>query len=241
LAKPFIGTSGWVYKHWVGILYPEKLASGEHLDLYAERFSTVELNYSYYQLPPRSSFEKWRAQAPPGFVFAVKASRYLTHLKKLKDPAEPLQRLMDNAGGLEEKLGPVLFQFPRWWTLKLERLGEFFEALQAHPGHRYAFEFRHASWLVPEVYALLERHDAALCLPLGWGLPVDVRLTADWSYIRFHGGEHGVGFTESELQSWAERTRGFLARGADTYAYFNNDPDGHAIFDATRLKELLGV
>ena len=115
MAELWIGTSGWVYKHWIGVLYPPKLPAGRYLPLYAAEFPTVEINRSYYRLPERSVFEGWREQSPPGFLFAVKASRFLTHMKKLKDPEEPLDRLMTAARGLEEKLGPVLFQFPRQW------------------------------------------------------------------------------------------------------------------------------
>src|SRR5207302_7553 len=134
------------------------------------------INYSYYQLPPRSTFQLWQRHTPLDFVFAVKASRYLTHMKKLKDPAEPLQRLIHNASGLGRKFGPVLFQFPRRWTVDLDRLTYFLGALQAHPRHRYAFEFRHTSWLTAEVYDRLRASNAALCLPVGWGIPLDVQL-----------------------------------------------------------------
>src|SRR5918997_1728416 len=153
MARALIGTSGWSYKHWEkGMFYPAELAAREFLPFFASQFSTVEINYSYYQLPPRKTFEMWHRTAPHGFVFAVKASRYLTHMKKLREPEEPLQRLLEHAGGLQEKLGPVLFQFQRQWKLNLPRLSEFMDALRAHPPHRYAFEFRHSSWLVPEVY-----------------------------------------------------------------------------------------
>jgi uncharacterized protein YecE (DUF72 family) len=243
MARAWVGTSGWSYRHWLRRFYPDKLPAREQLPFLAERFATVEINYSYYQLPPRTTFEAWRARSPEGFVFAVKASRYLTHLKKLNEPEEPLQRLLDHAGGLGEKLGPILFQFPRFWDRHLPRLSAFLEALRAHPGHRYAFEFRHASWLVPEVYDLLRREQAALCLPIGWGIPLDVQLTADWTYVRFHGGEHGIGFSDEELRPWAERLRGYRAQGVDSYVYFNNDQIEHdqpqAIVNAQRLIQLL--
>ena len=223
MAEAWVGTSGWSYRHWLGRFYPETVVGVEQLPFYAERFRTVEINYSYYQLPARNVFEGWRRRSPGGFVFAVKASRYLTHMKKLNQPEEPLQRLLHNASGLGEKLGPVLFQFPRSWDVDLPRLEAFFDALHAHAGPRYAFEFRHTSWLVPEVYELLRRENAALCLPIGWGVPLDVQVTADWTYIRFHGGQHGIGFSDDELQLWAERIAGYCRDGIDSYAYFNND------------------
>ena len=215
MAQLWIGTSGWVYPHWLGVLYPPKTPSGRMLPLYAARFPTVEINRSYYRLPDRAVFEGWRAQTPPGFLFAVKASRFLTHMKKLKDPEEPLERLMSAAAGLEEKLGPVLFQFPRQWRMNLDRLDGFLPLLDAYGPVRFAFEFRHQSWLVPAVYERLERAGCALCLPVGWGIPLDVRLTAPWAYIRMHGGEASNAFSDEELQVWAERIAGYQARGID--------------------------
>ena len=244
-ASAWIGTSGWSYKHWEnGLFYPPGQPAVEHLPFFAQHFPTVEINYSYYQLPPRTTFETWQQRTPAQFLFAVKASRYLTHMKKLTDPAEPLQRLLDNASGLGEKFGPVLFQFPRRWALNLPRLVDFFGALGSHPPRRYTFEFRHPSWLVTEVYGVLRAHNAALCLPIGWGIPLDVQLTADWTYIRFHGGEHGTGFEEEELRPWAERIRLWRDQGFDSYSYFNNDTlwNGRpaAIDNARRLRELVG-
>lgn len=245
MARVWIGTSGWSYRHWQnGHFYPPKLPAAEYLPFFATQFDTVEINYSYYQLPPRETFELWRRKAPDGFLFAVKASRYLTHMKKLKDPNEPLQRLLDHAGGLGAAFGPVLYQFPRQWKLDLERLRGFFDALTKHPRRRSAFEFRHTSWLTAEVYDLLREHDAALCLPIGWGIPLDIQLTAAWTYIRFHGGEHGTGFEDDELEPWARRIRDWRARGVDSYSYFNNDPLWRsrpaAIDNARRLRELVG-
>jgi uncharacterized protein YecE (DUF72 family) len=242
----WIGTSGWSYKHWQnGHFYPPKLAASDALPFFAEHFSTVEINYSYYQLPPRKTFEAWRRKSPPGFLFAVKASRYLTHMKKLREPEEPLQRLLEHAAGLGRKFGPVLYQFPKNWDLDLERLASFLTALKAHPKHRSTFEFRHASWLVPEVYALLHEHEAALCLPIGWGIPLDIQLTTGWTYIRFHGGERGTGFEDDELAPWATRIREWRDQGIDSYSYFNNDPLWHgrpaAIDNARRLREMVGL
>ncbi len=246
MAEVCIGTSGWSYKHWEnGAFYPPKLQATEYLPFFAEQFPTVEINYSYYRLPPRPTFEQWRDRAPRGFCFAVKASRYLTHMKKLKDPAEPLERLLHNAEGLGSALGPVLFQFPARWDVDLPRLREFMLALGGHPRHQYAFEFRHKSWLVDDVYACLREHHAALCLPVGWGIPLDVQLTADWTYVRFHGGERSHFFEDDELKPWAERLRAWRSAGVDSYCYFNNDTLWRgrpaAIDNAGRLRELVGA
>jgi uncharacterized protein YecE (DUF72 family) len=235
-----IGTSGWSYRHWTGgVFYPPQLPGERQLLFYAGRFATVELNFSFYRLPERSVFETWRAQTPDGFLFAVKGSRYLTHMKKLKDPEEPLGRLLERAAGLEEKLGPILFQFPHTWPLHFERLVPFLAALRPYAPQRFALEFRHQSWLVPEVYRLLEAAGVALCLPVGPTVPLDVRLTARWTYVRLHGGRWGIGYSDDELAEWAERIRAFLGQGADVFVYFNNDPEGHALRDAVRLRRLL--
>ncbi|HAZ49776.1 MAG TPA: DUF72 domain-containing protein [Cyanobacteria bacterium UBA11369] len=235
----FLGTSGWVYKHWMGIFYPEELHGEQQLAFYAQHFSTVEVNYSFYRLPEKSVFETWREQSPQDFLFAVKGSRYLTHMKKLKDPVEPLTRLMERASGLQEKLGPILFQFPPTWSVNCSRLEFFLELLQTYPQQRYTFEFRHNSWLNPQVYKLLERAGAALCLPVSPTVPLNIRLTAPWTYIRMHSGQSGIGYSDEELSTWATRIREFLQRGVDVYIYFNNDPEGHAIRDGKHLSAML--
>lgn len=246
MSQIWIGTSGWVYRHWMGIFYPtgpDRLPADAQLPFFARHFPTVEVNFSFYRLPEREVFETWRRQTPPGYLFAVKASRYLTHMKKLKEPEEPLARLMERATGLQEKLGPILFQFPHTWRANLPRLDAFIDALTPYEatGQRFAFEFRHQTWLVPEVYTLLERHNAALCLPVHPHVPIDPRLTADWTYIRFHAGLHGIGLSEDELRFWASRLDSYRRTGATVYAYFNNDPEGHALRDATRLAQLLDI
>ncbi|MEA2646848.1 MAG: hypothetical protein QOE92_1931 [Chloroflexota bacterium] len=216
------------------------MADRSELDFYSDHFDTVEINNSFYQLPEREAFEQWREQSPENFLFAVKASRYLTHMKKLKAPEEPLKRLMDNATGLGPKLGPLLYQFPKQWTMKLDRLTGFLEVLKNYPGQRHAMEFRHKSWLVPDVYRLLETAGVALCLPVGMGLPVDPHLTTDWTYIRMHHGKTGMGYGRKELTEWADRIRRFRRQGAETvYVYFNNDIGGHAPRDAYRLRAML--
>jgi uncharacterized protein YecE (DUF72 family) len=235
----WIGTSGWVYRHWLGIFYPRGMAGAAQLPFYAERFPTVEVNFSFYRLPERPVFETWRAQTPDGFRFAVKGSRYLTHMKKLKEPEEPLRRLMERATGLGEKLGPILFQFPHTWTTNLDRLRAFLQASRLYAPQRFAFEFRHQSWLQPATYALLEAAGAALCLPVSPAVPLDVRATTSWTYVRVHGGQWGTGLSDDEIATWAGHVAGFLDRGLETYVYFNNDPEGHALRDAARLRQRL--
>lgn len=236
-----MGTSGWIYRHWSGLFYPAPLRGESELDIYSRHYDTVELNYSFYRLPGREEFESWRRRSPNDFLFAVKASRYLTHMKKLKEPAEPLQRLMNAATGLGPKLGPILLQFPASWGLNLPRLEEFTEALEPYRGQRFAMEFRHNSWLIPEVYRLLERARVCLCLPFAPNMPVDMRLTTDWTYARFHYGRHGNFIDESDLRAWADRIRGFADEGADAYVYFNNDTFGDALRDSVTFAHMVGV
>jgi uncharacterized protein YecE (DUF72 family) len=236
-----IGTSGWVYRHWQGSFYPPGLDAEDQLRFFARHFDTVEVNNSFYRLPDQAVFTRWAQRTPADFLFAVKASRYLTHMKRLKDPAEPLDRLLHRASGLGDKLGPILFQFPKNFERNQERLDGLLELLGRRPKRRYTFEFRHQSWLVDEVYRGLAGVGAALCLPVGMSLPVDVRLTAPWTYIRMHRGRRSIGFSDAELQAWADHARGFLAEGADVYMYFNNDTGGHALEDARRMSELLAA
>lgn len=236
-ARLFVGTSGWIYKHWVGILYPPGLPATRYLATYARQFDTVEVNYSFYRLPSREAFVNWRLETPAGFVFAIKASRYLTHMKKLKEPAEPVRRLLDVSAGLEGKLGPFLFQFPAQWGKNLPRLEGLLDMLPG--GHRYAFEFRHATWLDEEVYAALARHDCALCIPDHPEMPQALRITTGFTYLRFHTGHQSGNYSSEELATWAERIRGFLAQGLDVYAYFNNDISGYAVQNAATLRSLL--
>jgi uncharacterized protein YecE (DUF72 family) len=240
MSKLQIGTSGWVYKHWMDIFYPPDCKSDQQLSFYAQYFATVEINFSFYRLPEGSVFENWREQTPSNFLFAVKGSRYLTHMKKLKDPIEPLSRLMERASRLQEKLGPILFQFPHTWHINIERLQPFLELLQTYPEQRFTVEFRHSSWLIPQVYKLLESAGVALTLPVSPTVPLDICLTAPWTYIRMHNGQWDIGYSDQELSTWAERIRSFLTQGIDVYVYFNNDLGGHAIHDAQRLYILLG-
>ena len=235
-----VGTSGWIYPHWRGLLYPKRLSRGRtELDYYAQEFDTVEVNNSFYRLPKREVFESWRQRVPDRFEFAVKASRYLTHMRRLREPAEPLQRLMNSAEGLGDKLGPILFQLPPNFAADLDRLRGFMAALEMYRGQRFAFEFRHPTWLVAEVYDMLGRASVALCLPVGMKLPLEVRLTTDWSYIRMHRGRRGIGFSDAELRAWSGQITDFRRQGAQVYVYFNNDTGGHALRDASRLRRML--
>ncbi len=183
--KIFIGTSGWHYKHWLGVFYPPGTSGGEMFEFYARHFDTVEINNSFYRLPTANTFDNWRESSPRNFCFAVKGSRFITHMKKLKDPKISSAKFFLLAERLEKKLGPILFQLPPRWKLNLERLSAFLDDLPAR--HKYVFEFRDESWLVTPVFELLRRHNAAFCVHDFADMKVPREITADFSYIRFHG------------------------------------------------------
>lgn len=234
-----VGTSGWHYQHWKGLFYPPGLGTGEWLSFYAEHFDTVEINNSFYRLPPRETFVSWRESTPRGFTFAVKANRFITHVKRLKDPREPLARFLRSASALEGKLGPILFQLPPRWKAAPERLRDFVRSLP--PGHRYAFEFRDPSWFVPEIYRILAEANCALCAASSPSFPEVRRATADFAFLRFHGGKvlYGSKYSREELAEWASYARRLLREGRDVYAYFNNDAYGYALEDARLFLRLL--
>ncbi len=238
-----VGTSGWIYKHWRGVFYPAGLPQRRWLEFYAEHFDTVEVNFSFYRLPERATFESWRRRAPPGFAFAVKGSRFITHLKQLHEPEEHVALFFERVAGLGDAVGPVLWQLPPRLRRDDARLAAFLAVLPA--GFQNAIEFRHESWLAEPVFDLLSAHGVALCIPDHPHLPQALRLTAGWTYLRFHygGGDHDTDgdYPPAELEAWAGRIRRFQAEGAAVWAYFNNDWRGYAIRNALALRELLGV
>jgi len=230
-----IGTSGWQYDDWRGRFYPAELASAHWLEHYAARFRTVEVNNAFYRLPEASTFESWKARTPDDFVIAVKASRYLTHVRRLRDPREPVQRLTSRAEHLGGKLGPVLVQLPANFRVDL---GALQDTLEAFPRHvRIAFEPRHESWHQEETAALLARHDAAFCLSDHPSRRAPLWRTAGWGYLRFHQGRASPFpcYGRSALRSWAGRLADLWADTDDLYVYFNNDHGGCAVRDAHRF------
>ena len=208
---------------------------------YQERFDTVELNNTFYRLPKASAVEEWRASSPPGFCFAVKGSRFLTHMKKLKDPAPGLAKFFAPVDRLEDKLGPVLFQLPPNFPVNVERLAGFLDALPR--GHRCAFEFRDASWNLDEVYGLLRARNAACCAFHLAGFQSPVEITADIAYVRLHGpgGKYQGSYDDASLSRWAERIRYWRGSLKAVYVYFDNDDSGYAAHNAQRLRQMLGV
>jgi uncharacterized protein YecE (DUF72 family) len=234
-----IGTSGWAYKHWKGVFYPEGLPAAQEFGYYTSIFQTVELNNSFYHLPAAKTFSQWRKTSPEDFVFAVKASRYITHMKKLKPDRSSLNVFFRQAGKLKEKLGPVLFQLPPRWKMNTERLEMFLDALPRT--HRYCFEFRDHSWYDESVYELLRNHNCAFCIyELAHHLS-PLQVTADFVYIRLHGpgNKYQGKYNTATLKQWAARCRRWQKAGKDVYVYFDNDQAGYAAFNAETLAGLL--
>jgi uncharacterized protein YecE (DUF72 family) len=236
-----IGCSGWNYAHWRERVYPKGLPQRRWLAHYAELFDTVEVNNTFYRLPRRESVATWVAESPPGFVFAVKASRFLTHVKRLADLDEGVGRFYERIEPLVDspKMGPVLWQLPENFHRNDERLAG---ALDGIPPGRHCFEFRHASWFCDETYDLLSAHGAALVIGDHPERPFQAHeLITDWTFIRFHYGSRGRGgnYSDRELQEWARRIESWRA-SADVYAYFNNDWNGYAVRNALSLRKLLG-
>jgi len=244
--QAFIGTSGYSYAHWGGgVFYPKDLKPRDWLSYYSRHFDTVELNNPFYRLPSEGTFERWREETPPSFVFAVKGSRFITHIKRLRDPGNAVATFLQRAQRLQEKLGPILFQLPPSWPLSLERLEGLLGFLRAQriiPKLKVALEVRHASWLDPKVFKLLEEANVVLCLADWPELPVEGPLRADFVYLRRHGPAslYSSCYTEESLQEDAKRITGWLKEGLDVYIYFNNDASGYAVQNALRLKELVG-
>jgi len=235
----WIGTSGWQYRDWRGRFYPERLPQSRWLECYAEHFATVESNNAFYRLPERRTFEQWAARTPPDFVMAVKVSRYLTHILRLRDPEEPVARFVDRVEGLGSKLGPVLVQLPPQLRRDDERLARTLEQFPA--SFRVAVEFRHPSWFVDEVRQLLTERHVALCLADRRRPLTPVWRTADWTYVRFHEGRSAPRpcYGRAALASWARRLADTWTPDEDVWAYFNNDPRGCAPRDAAVFGRLV--
>ena len=234
-----IGTSGWHYQHWRDNFYPPGEAPS--LARYAERFDTVEINNSFYRLPSAETFQSWRDGSPPRFLFAVKASRFITHMKKLTDPEGSFEKFFAAVVHLGPKLGLILFQLPPRWRCNLARLEGFLEAI-APKRLRCAFEFRNETWFEPEVEALLNRHNAALCIYDIAQRRSPIAATADFIYIRLHGPEaaaYAGSYGDAALLAWAERIQAWRCEGRDVFCYFDNDQKAYAAADALRLKAML--
>jgi len=263
MSKIFIGTSGWIYSHWDGIFYPENLSSKDKLKYYSEHFKTTEINYSFYHLSRPSTYQNWCKQTPEDFLFAVKASRFITHIKRLLDVRAAWSQFIENTLNLKEKLGPILFQFPPSFKAteeNIQRLNQFLTLLKTYrlqPTHhppafggplerfsvnlKYAFEFRHKSWCEEKFYSLLRKHNTAWVIADSPRYPRADVVTADFIYIRMHGSKilFASKYTKEEINDLAKKIKKWLKEGLDVYCYFNNDFHGYAIENAKELLDEL--
>lgn len=231
----YIGTSGWHYKHWKRIFYPEDLKEAEWLAYYRQAFNTVEINNSFYQLPTAAAFEKWKIAAPEGFRFAVKSNRSITHFKKLQDSQQYTLDFIGRASLLEEKLGPILFQLPPYWEINIDVFANFVSSLPKEL--HYVFEFRNHSWYDDRVYDILRENNCAFCIYELAGHLSPMTVTADFIYVRLHGpgGKYQGRYTDSTLSKWSERCLFWRENKKTIYFYFDNDQHGYAVINARQL------
>lgn len=238
-AKIHIGTSGWSYDHWKGVFYPEELGSQDYLAFYKQKFGSVEINNSFYRLPEKKTLEHWRDSVPADFVFSVKASRFITHMKKLIAPEETTPQFLERIKILGKRLGPILFQLPPRWHSNHERLEEFLAYLS--PDYRYVFEFRDSSWFNDQIYGLLARYQAAFCIyDLDYQLSPS-ETTCDFVYIRLHGpdGAYSGSYSRHALIGWASDIIAWADEGKTVYCYFDNDQGGYAALNAQQLLQMV--
>ncbi|MFW6151121.1 MAG: DUF72 domain-containing protein [Chloroflexota bacterium] len=234
-----IGTSGWHYSHWRGPFYPADLQPSRFLEYYVGRFTAAEINNSFYKLPEEQTLADWRKATPDGFVFAVKGSRYITHMKKLKEGEKSVPHFLDRVKVLGQKLGPILFQLPPQWRRNVDRLDEFLSALPNE--YSYAFEFRDSSWFADEVNQALAAKNAAFCVYDFDGRESPRTVTADFAYVRLHGpdGPYQGQYDEGTLRDWAGVLHDWAGQGKDVFCFFDNDEAGYAAQDALRLKQMV--
>lgn len=237
MSELFIGTSGWNYPHWQNIFYPKDLSQSKWLQHYTKFFNAVELNVTFYRLVQKKTFQNWYKRTPRDFYFVAKGSRFITHIKKLKAIKEPLSLFIDNAVALQEKLAAILWQLPPSFKKDLKQLEAFLKLLKKTKIHQ-AFEFRNLSWFDKEVYALLKEYNACLCIAHSARFPYEKEVTADFLYLRFHGGEslYSSNYPDKELKEWADFAKGTKR---DIFAFFNNDAYGYAVKNALKFRELL--
>jgi uncharacterized protein YecE (DUF72 family) len=231
----YVGTSGWHYDHWRYLFYPDKLPKAKWLEFYSRHFTTVELNNSFYRLPSEEAFAAWRNSSPANFTFAVKVSRFITHIKRLKNIEQPVGTFLDRAKILKPKLGPLLYQLPPNMHRNDDRLESFLSLLPR--GLKHVLEFRHESWLDDGVFEILRRYNAGLCVFDMPDLSCPLVATADFAYIRFHGstGLYSSCYSDEELADWAKRLAGLAPEVKEVYIYFNNDAEAFAVRNAITL------
>ena len=243
MSNIYIGTSGWNYLHWRERFYPSGLSQNKWLEYYTNFFNTTELNVTFYRLIQRKVFENWYKRTPEEFYFVVKGSRFITHIKRLKNCQKPLNLFLSNAQGLKNKLGAILWQLPPRFEKNIERLETFLKLLKK-TSTRQVFEFRHPSWFDEQIYALLSKYKTCLCIAHSGNYPCVKKFTTDFIYLRFHGGRllYAGNYSDKQLKQWVRFVKKIFASGLkakDVYAFFNNDARGYAIKNALKFKKLL--
>lgn len=236
-----IGTSGWNFDHWKKTFYPENIKSNEMFEYYRNIFDTVEINNTFYNLPEEKTLEKWKNAVSESFLFSVKASRYITHMKKLKDPDKSLPRFFERIKILKDNLGPILFQCPPNWRVNTERLEAFLDALS--DDYRYTFEFRDPSWFDEKVYRLLKKKGAAFCIYDLEGRLSPKEITSDFIYLRLHGpagNAYQGSYDTQALSGWAGAFSTWSDMGKEIFCYFDNDEAGYAAQNAAQIKKMIG-
>lgn len=239
-AKLYIGTSGWMYDHWSGgVFYPPDLPKSQWLDHYQQVFDTVEINNTFYHLPKEQTFKNWHTAVPEKFIYAVKANRFITHIKRLNQARDSVKLFMGRARLLKDNLGPILYQLPPRWKANPERLKDFEKTLPKKTVN--VFEFRDPSWFNEEIYAILKKNKLNFCIYSMPGVECPEIVTGPVVYIRMHGGSmlYGSNYSDRELKDLARKIKGFLRKKLTVYVYFNNDAYGYAVKNALRLKELV--
>jgi uncharacterized protein YecE (DUF72 family) len=240
-AKYYVGCSGWHYEHWRGLYYSEELPKPKWLPFYARQFATVELNNSFYQLPSEKAFTNWRESTPDNFIFAVKVSRFITHIKRLRNLGSAVDNFLSRAGLLREKLGPLLYQLPPSMKRNDELLQDFVSSLP--PKYQHVIEFRHKSWIDDTVFAILREHNVGLCVFDMPGFSCPLVATSDFAYVRFHGSEglYSSCYSDEELYQWVQRIARLGQNVKDSYIYFNNDAQAFAVENAITLRNFLNI
>ncbi len=235
----YIGTSGWHYEHWRNRFYPEQLTKAKWLEFYATHFATVELNNSFYHLPSETAFANWRDSSPANFIFAVKVSRFITHMKRLKNTEEAVDKFITRAKILDQKLGPLLYQLPPNMHRNDDLLESFLSTLPQ--GMKHVFEFRHQSWLEEKVFDILHKYNMGLCVFDMPSISCPLVATADFAYVRFHGstGLYFSCYSDEELADWAKRLADLASNLKALYIYFNNDAEAFAVRNALTLGNYL--
>jgi uncharacterized protein YecE (DUF72 family) len=246
MARIFIGTSGYIYSHWEdGVFYPPGWPKSKKLEYYSKHFDTVELNNTFYRLPGEKTFESWYKRTPKNFIFALKAWRFITHIKKLKDCKDLFETFLKRALILKEKLGPILFQLPPFLKANFQVLEDFCKIIKkSSPKNlRFAFEFRNDSWCKETTYFILKKHNFAWTVVDSPSWPKVYKVTADFVYVRMHGSKilFGSKYTKKELKDLAEKIKKWKNQNLDIYVYFNNDAHGYAVEDAKELLKLCEI